>query len=307
LTVIDVSDSRNVTGASVNHLLELRGITFLKLDGTGIRNEEYAVIISGLPNITNIVVFPVNGVLYHIAEQRLDKITHVHNHSVDVTTLPQTCPNTTNISLSSVASDLSGLTTLNALRSLELFNLRYDRCNLNFVLTAMGDRLTDLKMKNVWYVNHQDIITLCSSLVNFKLVSCSFVHLAHPPLDPHLPHFRKVINLKIDNIFAEPIDFTFVRYYSSLQTLDLRCISIFTVDFVREIENLGTFAQLEVLHVEELVAEALTMDSVRLLIQHCALLKRIEGLRRCPHFNAPLIEQLKHEITSHNLDLEIKD
>jgi hypothetical protein len=76
---------------------------------------------------------------------------------------------------------------------------------------------------------------------------------------------------------------------------------------VREIENLGTFAQLEVLHIEERLPGALTMASVRLLIQHCALLKRIEGLRKCRHFNAFLIEQLKREITSHNLDLEIKD
>jgi hypothetical protein len=309
LTEVDVAGSGAVTSFSVHNLQELRTVKILNLEGTRIEDEEYAAIISSLPNVTNMTFWlDEDLILRHIAEQRLDRITHVNCFFLDINTLPQRCPNTTNIILSSNMRDLSGITAFSVLRSLELYDLHYGRCNLNSVITAIGHRLTDLKLTQVSGVNQQVIVTLCPSLVNFSLVWCSFLHIhTNPPFDPGLPHFRNVTSLKIDNSFAHPIDCRFVLHYSSLQTLDLRSVSIFTPDFVKEIVKLDAFAQLKVLHVEERLAGVLTMDSLQLLIQHCPLLERIEGLKKCPHFNSLLIEQFKRHIISQNFDLEIKD
>jgi hypothetical protein len=76
---------------------------------------------------------------------------------------------------------------------------------------------------------------------------------------------------------------------------------------VRKIIKLGTFKQLEVLQLEEECPGALTMEALRMLIEHCPFLKRIGDLRSCPRFNSNLINELKDEIKSHNFDLDIED
>jgi hypothetical protein len=51
---IDVSNSRAVTDGSVQHLLTLKDLSHLDLTGTSVTARGYRLLLSGLPNITNI-------------------------------------------------------------------------------------------------------------------------------------------------------------------------------------------------------------------------------------------------------------
>jgi hypothetical protein len=301
-----MNDSKEVTNASVRHLMELRGLKFLDLCGTRIDDEQYGLILSELPNIANIKIpFKRDFISRHITVGRLERITHIDMYVFHINGLAQKCPNTTNITLTTGTADITGLTAFSALRVLKFDVLYYDKCNMNAVIKLIGHRLTTLDVVRGLGINLQDIIKLCPSLVNRSLEVCAFASLNGNLLDRKMPHFRNLIHLKIYHVPFYPSDFSFIRYYVSLKTILLKEINIFTVDFVREIINLGTFKKLEVLQVKEIKSGALTMEALHMLIEHCPFLKRVEGLGSCSRLNSHLINELKVEMKSHNLDLEI--
>jgi hypothetical protein len=314
LTEVDVSGSANVTNDSAPHLIELTEIKWLKLQGTRIDDKKYGFIISKLPNIANIIIaHNESSVLFHAGVETLDTITHISGCFHEVDAISQKCPNTSNITLSSFSSlflanfrDLSRLKAFNALRALEI----YGECNYEShwraVLKGIGHRLQDLTLIAFSGVNLQDIVTLCPSLVNLSLIGSPGFHL-NTPLNPQLPHFRNLINLKVEHTSRRPVDFRYIRYFVNLETIHLTAVNVFTVEFLREIKNLGTFKQLEVFRVAEHAPGALTMEALELLIGYCPLLKRIEGLRHCPKLNRQLIYGLKREILKLNFDLLIEE
>jgi hypothetical protein len=307
LTEVDISHSVNVTNASAPHIIEFTELKWLNLEETRIDDEKYGFIISKLPNIANVIFWEnEKSVLFHTGVVTLDTITNISGCFLDMEALSQMCPNTTNIKISSIFRDLSRLTAFNALRALDVDNLSYRNSNMNAVLTDTGHRLKDLTLSQCSDVNLQDIVTLCPSLVNLSLNWCSFLHF-NSPFDSNLPHFRNLINLIVIKMLADPVDFRHIQYYSGLEAVHLFGVNIFTVEFVREIIRLGAFQQLAVFHLEEYRIATLTMEALQLLIRHCPLLKRIEGLAECPHFNSLLIKKLKRQILKRNFDLVIED
>jgi hypothetical protein len=313
LTEVDVSGSANVTNDSAPHIIELTEIKWLKLQETRIDDKNYGFIISKLPNIANIMfLFNGRSVLFHTGSETLDTITHISGCFHEMEAVSQKCPNTTNYTLRCFSSllsasvrDMTRLTAFSALRALKI----YGECNYEthwrVALRGIGHRLQDLTLTDCSGVNLQDIVTLCPSLVNLSLIRCPVLHL-NTPLNPQLPHFRNLINLKVGHTSRHPVDFRYIRYYVNLETIHLSEVNIFTVEFLREVISLGTFKQLEMFRVAERAPGALTVEALELLIGHCPLLKRIEGLKYCPNLNRHLINDLRRQILEQNLDLLIE-
>jgi hypothetical protein len=314
LTEVDVSDSANVTNKSARHIIELTKLKWLTLEGTRIDDEEYGFIISKLPNIANIIFwFNESSVLFDTGFKTLDTITHISGYFQELDAVSWMCPNTTNVTLGSSnflnwgdSNDLSGLTAFSALRALEIYSKYRNESHWRTVFRGIGLGLQDLALTNCANVNLEDIVTLCPSLVNLSLIQCRDLQL-NTPLNPQLPHFRNLINLKVKQISGHSVDFRYIRYYVNLKTIHLTEHNIFTVEFLRAIISLGTFKQLEVFRVKERAPGSLTMEALQLLIEHCPLLKRIEGLGRCPKLGIFFIDDLKREILQQNLDLVIQD
>jgi hypothetical protein len=285
-----------------------RSLKVLNFPGTRIDDEHYVLLLSELPNIANII-FRRSGasILRHIAEERLDKITHVYGYIQDIDTVAHKCPNTTNIAIFPMTRDLSGLTTLNALSALEIHCLPYNRTNFKAALQGVGHRLTDLKLFHCSDVDLQDIITLCPSLANLSLMPGTFcyLHLA-TPLDPHLPHFRNLINLKIWHFLGVANIIRYIRYYVSLKTIELVDTSSFTVEFVRGVLNLGTYKELEALRIQENEPHLINEKALELLIGHCPLLKRIELVGSGVSGEEYAFGKLKRQILVQNFDLKLK-
>jgi hypothetical protein len=306
LNQVDVSYSANVTNDSVPNIVQLTELKFLDLEGTEIDADSYLFIISELPNIANIS-FWYNDVSasFHTGVKTLDTIRHFRGsfHQMDV--LSRMCPNTTNITLFTIIRDLSGLAAFSVLRVLHIIDIDYNRCNLNAVFRDIGHRLQDLALFECSGVNLQDILTLCPSLVNLSLMCCSYLHF-HTSLDPQLPHFRNLINLEVDNSSRDAVDFRYIQYYVSVEKIFLFRISIFTLEFVREIIDLGTLQQLQVFDVSEFRPGALTMEALELLMEHCPLLKLIKGLTYCPNINKSTLEEVNRQLLELNFDIVIE-
>jgi hypothetical protein len=101
------------------------------------------------------------------------------------------------------------------------------------------------------------------------------------------------------------MNFNYIRHYASLKTITLTWINIFTVEFMREIVNRDTFANLEEFSVSEYLDGALTMESVEMLVQRCLRLKRLGFVKGWPRFDGALIQELKRGTLEANFDLEI--
>jgi hypothetical protein len=304
---LDVSYSRDVTNASVQPLIEARKLKLLYLQGTEIDDERYAMILSELPNITNIT-FQKNDscFLRQIAVERLHTVRHVSGYIRDIETVVHKCPNTTIISMYPVAVDLSGLTAFNALRSLRIHDLHYANSNLKAVLQGVGHRLTDLKLFHLEGLVLQDIITLCPSLAHLCLTYCSLLNLnSNTQFDPQLPHFRNLITLEVGHYKGTPNVWRFIRYYVSLKTIHFKGISCFNVQIMQDILNLGTYKQLEILRVDQKARDDIDVDALQMLIAHCPLLKRIE----LEESKLVLDDfgEIKRKIELQNFDLKFKE
>jgi hypothetical protein len=316
LTHVDFAYSREVTNTSARHLMELKKLNFLGLSATQIDVKHYGLILSHLPHITN-VIYNVDGddILAHIAAEKLDSITHIRGSFPNIHALSQKFPNTTDICLYCICIDhvtgkatkLTELSAFSALRALETFHLPYDTSEMSAVLLHIGSRLTDLKLNSVTGINLHEIVTLCPSLLNLSLTECSYSHSEHNThFDCQLPHFRNLINLELRNFGNSLVGESFIRNYVNLKTIYLACVNVFTDEFVRQIISLGTLTKLEVLHIQELWPGALTEEGLQLLIRHCPLLKRIEGLGYSAHFNYSLIEQVNIQMFEQNYDLVLQ-
>jgi hypothetical protein len=307
LMELDFSQSIEVTNASVQPLSAARKLKFLNLGGTRIDDEHYAMILSELPNIASIAFRQHEAsLLSHIALERLDTITHVRGILLDIDTVAPKFPNITNITMYYLRVDLSGLSAFSALRALDIHDLDYGSSNFRAVLQGVGHRLTKLNLSHSKGVVLHDIITLCPSLANLSLVSCSFLSLnSNTPIDPRLPHFRNLCYLGIRYPYRCQEIPRWFCYYVNLKTIDIECKRFFSVEFVRDILNLGTYKQLEILRVGLNMLKNIDAYTLRLLIAHCPLLKRIE-LEGIKVFDRDVVEELKRQIVMNNFDLKLK-
>jgi hypothetical protein len=306
LTELDVSNSHGVTNASVQPLQAARELKFLELYGTRIDDEHYGLLLSELPNVANITIWRKGiSILRHIAVERLYTITHVTQYILDTGTETVVCCNRSISNIDRIMVDLSGLSAFNALRVLEIHGPDCTSSNIRTLLQAVGHRLTDLKLFDCCCRDIQDIITLCPLLTDLSLIFCPFVS-SHPQtqLDPQLPHFRNLINLEIYD--AKNLnDFFYLPYYVSVKTVDVTLTGHFD-RFVREILNLGTYKQLELLRVQKTAPRSINRKAVELLIGHCPLLKLIELVGTADDSEECDFEALKHKISLQSLNLKLK-
>jgi hypothetical protein len=284
-----------------------RNLKFLELYDTVIDDEHYGLLLSALPNVANIRVKQnTASILCATIGEGFDTIAHAKGNILDIGTLLHERPNTTNISMYHKMRHLHDLSAFKALRVLEIHTPGYIRSYIKTLLQGVGHRLTVFKLFGCRYGDIQDIVTLCPSLTDLSLTGCHIYYQnRYTLLDPQLPHFRNLINLEICDLHRYPNDFPFFSQYVSVKTVELKFRPDFD-RFVREILNLGTYNQLEVLRVQETAPRSITKKALELLIEHCPLLKRIELVAFAGDSEEYDLEELKRQMLLQNFDLKFK-
>jgi hypothetical protein len=306
LTEVSFSYSDRVTNNCVPQLRLLTKLQFINIYATQIDSTRYGLLLSELPNIADIR-FENNqdNLLPHIAPETLNTITHVYGYANDINMQVQKFPKTKKFVVSLGDIDLSAVSAWTELRTLDIINGDCPTFNLNAILTGVGHNLTELTLAYVRNLNLQDMITLCTSLESLSLNRCSILPLnPDTPLNPQLPHFRNLISLRIERAYPEEADFSFIRYYVSLEKIHLNGIDIFTEEFMREVLRLGTLANLKECYITESFEGALTFQVLQLLIQHCSHLKRFGYTKRLPSLNSANVLNLQREMLEQNFDID---
>ncbi|PNF28290.1 hypothetical protein B7P43_G05441 [Cryptotermes secundus] len=307
LTEVSFINSQGVTNASYPHLLSLRKLQFLDITGTRINNFHYGQLLSRLPNIADVrFINKEDDLIRLIAPNTIDTITHVTNIVTDTNMQIQKFPKTQKFILKTPNVDLSALTAWTELHTLEILLGDYRKINLNAVLMGIGHQLTVLILKRITRLNLLDIITLCKSLRNLDLYSCLILPVkAATPLNLQLPHFRNLIYLKIKTSVQDRTDFSFIRYYLNLERIELLGIDIFTEEFMEEVINLGTLANLKECYISETDKGALTLNVLEQLIHHCPNLKIFGHTKKLGLLNSENVLRLKRELSEQNFDIDI--
>jgi hypothetical protein len=307
LRTLIVCDSRMVTNNSAQFIRQFRELSFVHLGGTSVDDAFYGLIITELPSISNIMITSNESHLVdHLEGRVFDTIINVEGFVRHINMLTEVCPNIRKLNIYWIIEDMINVSVLDALRSLQISRGSYVAGNMNAVLQGVGNRLTELILKNVRRVNLADIVTLCSGLESLVLERCKFQPLhADVTLDPELPHFRSLTSLKIIKNPMDPTDFFHLRHYVNLKTIECRGLEIFTDHFVSDCVHSGRFRNLECFHINEAGEEALTMQSIDLLLQHCDHLKSLGYLETWTNLNPAHINDLEEEMFNQNYDLKI--
>jgi hypothetical protein len=299
--------SRGVTNACVQYLLRLTKLEFLNVDGTQIDKQQYALLLSKLPNIANIRFSrEEDSLLDHIAVRNLNKITQVYGSPGDMVILMQKCRYITILDLYTIPRNLLFVIFLTKLRNLEITNADYGASKLNAVVMGVGSRLTELTLSLISNVDLQDILRMCVSLRSLVLLLCSFLPtIADTQIDTQLSHFRSLVSLKIEMESRDETHHDYIGYYINLEKINLNSVNIFTEEFVREILRRGTLSNLKEFYISETRDGAFTFEAAKLLIDHCSHLRKLGYLVQCPRFTSELIHRLENENLQQNFDLEI--
>jgi hypothetical protein len=307
LKIISLSNSRAVTNISVSHLLRLKELHYVNVSKTSIDCALYQVLLIKLPKIENINCQDSHeNVLHDIATERLHTITSYRGRIINADILTQKCSNITSLILYQVNDDLSKLTALNSLKSLEVTGGDYETSNLSVFLNGKVRKLRELHLHNVVNVNISDIIMKCSGLLVLSLEECTFEPLGqHSVFDPATPHYRSVQCLSLIQAVGHEMYFEHFKYYINLVKFYCKGAGILNDHLIREAIKKGGLENLEDFRVEETGFRSLTVSTAKRLIRNCENLTVLGHLKSWSKVDALQLRRLKHKTEKKNLDLQI--
>jgi hypothetical protein len=307
LKFINLSKSRAVTNLCVPHLLKLQKLHHVNVSRTSITDVLYQLLLKRMPEIENIICkHRYENVLYNIGTENLHKIKHYRGVIINMDILTQKCSNITSLILNHVYDDVSNLTALNCLKSLQIRKGNYETSNLQVILNGTGHKLKELFLYIVVNVNISHIIMQCSGLKELHIEQCTFVPIdQNTVFHPQNPHFRSLTELVITQSIENEIHKQHLPYYVNLESFICSGCEIWNDDLVSEAIRQGGFKNIVELHISETGDGVLTMRTVELLIEHCEHLRRLGNLEEWGRLNQDNISNLKNIIKNRNLDLRI--
>jgi hypothetical protein len=176
----------------VEHLLKLTHLRALNVAGTSISINSYGSLLSGLPQIQDIVWSdPIDPVLRDLTVCLPSVKSFVGNIS-DAELLVMMCPNVTHIFLHSTIEDISVLGELRSVVALSIFISNCNVIGFSALIRGLGPNLTILEMHQVENINIDYIINYCTVLNTLTISHC---HVTQAEIfDIESPHF---LNLTI--------------------------------------------------------------------------------------------------------------
>jgi hypothetical protein len=307
LKFISLSKSTAVNNLCVPHLLKLQKLHHVNVSRTSITDVLYQLLLRKIPEIENIICkHRYENVLYNIGTENLHKIKFYRGVIINMDILTQKCSDITSLILNRVNDDVSNLTALNCLKSLQIRKGNYETSNLQVILNGTGHKLMELRLIGVENVNISHIIMQCSGLKKLGIVQCTFVRIdQNTVFHPQNPHFRSLTNLVISESIENKIHNEHLQYYLNLELFVSSGYEIWNDDLVSEAIRQGGLKNIVELYIYETGDGVLTLRTVELLIEHCERLRRLGYLEEWGRLTVDNIRNLLSIIKNRNLDLHI--
>jgi hypothetical protein len=234
---ISVQQSRRVGDKCVGHLLKLRNLLSLNVAGTSVSTNSYVTLLSGLPEIRNVIWFrPIDPVLRKLTAC-LPSVAEFVGRISDAKLLVQKCPNIRELVLHSFAEDISDFGELRRVAVLSVFGCCWNLIRFSYVIRALGTTLTNLEMRNVENINMEDLSNYCTVLHSLTI---TYSHIIYTEtFNPELPHFRNLKELRLRRNWG-PFDFSSILHlYVNLNVLSIVGMEQVTDAFITKIVSAG--------------------------------------------------------------------
>jgi hypothetical protein len=297
LTTISVRGSKRVNDKCVRYILRLRSLLVLNIATTSVSANSYTQILSGLPEIRNVIwSSPLDPVLSNLREPLPSVKTFTGNIS-DAGLLVHNCPNITELTLLSITEDISGLGALRSVTTLSMgfsIDIRFSN-----VITLLGPTLTVLKMANVAEININDVFDSCTVLNSLSISIC-YIDFRQMP-SPELPHFRNLKELRLRHNWG-PFDFSSILHlYINLSVLRVVGMEQINDVYMRQIVTAGGFRNLTEIVID--LCGFVSMQTAWLLVQYCPNLIVLGKVSGWSHVTTQQIVIFLDFVKSNNLAL----
>ncbi|PNF23800.1 hypothetical protein B7P43_G16127 [Cryptotermes secundus] len=301
IKTISVQDSSHVDDGCVEHLLKLRDLLSLNFAKTSISTNSYAALLSGLPEMRDIIWFgPIEPVLGNLTSC-LPSVVAFLGVISDAKLFVQKCPNIKQLYLYSPSQDISGLGELRNVASISILNSSYSKIRFNDVINRLGPRLEIFEACQVDNINLDDVINYCTDLrslsINFSQVTCAEM------FHPELPHFQNLEKLKIRGYWGAFSFCSVLHLYVNLTVVHFVGVEQITNTVIRQIVTAGGFRNLTEFFVDH--CGYVTMETAWLLMQNCPNLTKIGNIGSWSHVTEDQVVTFLNTVRHNNVCLTL--
>ncbi|XP_033607402.1 uncharacterized protein LOC111864639 isoform X2 [Cryptotermes secundus] len=301
LNNLSVKDSKRVNDKCVRHLLKLRGLLILEITGTSVSSNGYEGILSGLPEIQNVLWYPPIDPILRSLEAPLHSVKTFTGNTSDAQLLVQKCPNLTELTLITIPEETSDLGALRSVATLCIYWCTSTAIRFSNVIIHLGPNLTVLKLGHVGEITINDLINSCTVLNSLTMSYCNIDHTGF--LDPALPHFRNLRKLALGNNRG-PFDFSSILpLYINLNALRLMFMGEITDTFMRQTVTAGGFRNLSECFIE--FCGDMSMDTAWLLLQNCPNLTKIGSIGTWSRVYEDQVVTFLNSVMNFNFSLDV--
>jgi hypothetical protein len=302
LKSIDVESSKLVDNNCVEHLLKLRHLQNLNVAGTSVLNNGYRALLSGLPEVQNIVWFrPIDPVLTNLTEC-FHLVTRFAGMIANAELLVQKCPNINELTLLSATEDASDLGELRSVSKLKIILGSCIVMRFSVLIESLGTNLTALEMNQAGDININNIINFCTVLNSLDISYCNTIDTIIP--DRNLAHFQNLKKLKLKKV-SGTFDFnTIFHMYVNLNEFHAAGMETVNETIVGQIVMAGGFRHLTKFVVHN--CAYMSMGTPWLLVQNCPNLTEIGNYYTWPNVGTYELEMFLNLIRHNNLLLTFR-
>jgi hypothetical protein len=277
IKILDISSSTNVDEGSVVHLLKLKNLVYLNIDGTSITPQSYGTILSVLPDVENISwSAPADDVLMCVTKDILSSVKSITGTIQNAQILVQKCPFIKKLSVSNAVDDLSDLKNLTALTDLKIVNCDFHTINLLSILILIGPHLKRLELSFVSGVSVYALTHHCDFLETLEIANCNINHSENPLYFCEFLHFQCLACL---TLIGNGCILNFNNYLACYVNL-----TSFTATYTAQLDDTAVsfiltnegFQELKVFSAHH--CGPLSIKSAVMLIEKCRNLSQLRGV-----------------------------
>lgn len=315
---LDVTASKSVTDRGLPSLFNCKRLKEVNLYRTSVTSAGFRDLLSGLPNIQNIGRCDEFGnVLERLDEQKSNPLSLSVLQCKDMsfeqlTLLIKYCPSLTSLSIfhDERIADITILKELQNLRDLKLLNCDFFTDYVKQLLECRGKNLDKLHLEHVEEIDLNALMYIsqfCPKLKTLSFYNCEFSEHRFVTYDlkslavTPFACLEKLVCVSDCSLYHLEFLMQHSKNVKYIQLGSSTGINDATISSVLRQNPMKSLEELKILYSSDL-----SMQSVRLLMNHCGQLRTLSELESWEGISPSELREFREHIRSNNINLDTR-